>query len=77
MCTEIYAGDRPASEPEIDAVQKFILSLSPNWLSFVSIHSYGALWLHHWEKNDLSMTQSNYIKIVNKIKKFFYFKFEY
>ena len=65
MCTEIYAGKNPASEPEISAVQTFILSLVPNWLSFISIHSYGALWLHHWEKNHPSMTKSNYINIVN------------
>jgi hypothetical protein len=38
MCTDIYAGSEPASEPETKAVQNFILSKSPNWISFVSLH---------------------------------------
>ncbi|CAF1138679.1 unnamed protein product, partial [Brachionus calyciflorus] len=37
MCTDIYAGAYPASEPEISAIQNFILSKKSHWLSFVSL----------------------------------------
>ena len=38
ICTDIYAGSESASEPETKAVQNFILSKSPNWISFVTLH---------------------------------------
>lgn len=64
MCSDIYAGSSPGSEPEIQAIQNFILSKKTSWLSFITLHSYGSYWLHHWEKNDPSMTKLNYMKIV-------------
>lgn len=61
--TDIYAGTKPASEPETKAVKDFILSKSPYWLSFITIHSYGGLWLHHWE-NRTELTKKSFIRIV-------------
>ena len=56
-------GTKPASEPETKAVKDFILSKSPYWLSFITIHSYGGLWLHHWE-NRTELTKKSFIRIV-------------
>ena len=45
MCKIIYAGSEPSSEPETKAVINFIKSLSNKLISYVSLHSYGGLWL--------------------------------
>lgn len=44
-CSEVYAGRYPASEAEIKAIQDYIMSKSPRWVSHISLHSYGAIWL--------------------------------
>jgi hypothetical protein len=38
---DIFAGEKPTSESEASAVQDFILSKKNQWLSYVSLHSYG------------------------------------
>ncbi len=40
-CTDIYAGNHSASEPETQAVQNFILSKKNQWISYISLHSFG------------------------------------
>lgn len=64
VCEEVYAGEKESSEPESKAIQQFVMSKKSRWLSFISIHSYGALWLHHWEKNHPSLTKNTFVKIV-------------
>ena len=44
-CSEVYAGPYPGSEPETNSLMNFIMSKSPRWLSHISLHSYGAIWL--------------------------------
>ncbi len=44
-CSEIYAGPHPSSESEVKAVMNYIMSQSPRWLSYISLHSYGGIWL--------------------------------
>ncbi len=65
VCEEIYAGEKPASEPEVQAIQDFILSKKGEWLSFVTVHSYGGYWLHHWERNNPDFNRKQYIHLVN------------
>ena len=44
-CSDTYAGQNGASEPEVRAFMKYILSRSPRWVSHISLHAYGAMWL--------------------------------
>ena len=44
-CSEIHAGPHAGSEPEVSAVMKYVMSKSPRWVSYISLHSYGAIWL--------------------------------
>lgn len=63
-CEEIYAGSKPGSEPETRAVQDFILAKQGQWISFVTIHSFGGYWLHHWEMNNSDLNSQEYINLV-------------
>ncbi len=60
----MFAGEEAGSEPETRAIQDFILSKKSSWLSFVSIHSYGAMWLHHWESNHSDLNRAAFLKLV-------------
>lgn len=62
-CSYIFAGEEPASEPETKAIQDFILKRKGQWLSFITIHSYGGYWLHHWE-NKQDLKKDHYIELV-------------
>jgi hypothetical protein len=44
-CSDVYAGPNAGSELEIRALTKYIMAKSPRWVSHVSFHSYGAMWL--------------------------------
>ncbi len=61
----------PASEPEVEAIQNFIMSKKGEWFSFVTIHSYGGYWLHHWEKNNPEFNKKQYIDLVTLMGLFF------
>ena len=52
-CSQIYRGSRPFSEPETEAVREFVLSLTPNILVYLSVHSYGQHVLIPWGFDDL------------------------
>ncbi|XP_059470334.1 carboxypeptidase B-like [Neocloeon triangulifer] len=47
-CREIYAGSRPFSEPETKAVSDFILSHKDEIKVYLTMHSYGQVWLVPW-----------------------------
>lgn len=66
ICEEVYAGESPASEPEVRAIQDFIMSKKGKWISYVTLHSYGGYWLHHWE-NNAGLTRSDYMNLVTYI----------
>ncbi|CAK6971049.1 carboxypeptidase O [Scomber scombrus] len=44
-CSNIYCGTKPVSEPEAEAVTKFVGGQSGDFLAFLTIHSYGQLLL--------------------------------
>ena len=47
-CDDTYAGPKPASELETQAVQNAIKNRSGQWEMFFTLHSYGAFWMHPW-----------------------------
>ena len=49
ICSEVYAGASANSEFETVAITNFMLSKKPYWLSYISIHAFGAFWLHDWK----------------------------
>ena len=44
-CSQIYDGRTPFSEPETRAVADFIGARNGTWKAFVTLHSYGQLWM--------------------------------
>lgn len=44
-CSDVFAGPYAGSEPEVKSLMKYIMSKSPKWVSHISLHSYGAMWL--------------------------------
>lgn len=44
-CSDIYAGEKPFSEPETKAHADYILSKNGTWRVFLTLHSYGQLWM--------------------------------
>ena len=44
-CSETFAGPRPNSEPEAAAVSEFMLARNGSWDLFITLHSYGQLWM--------------------------------
>ncbi|KAL1465084.1 hypothetical protein WDU94_004679 [Cyamophila willieti] len=48
QCQQIYAGSGPFSEPETQAVSKFILANNAKMKAFVTFHSYGQYILYPW-----------------------------
>lgn len=48
-CTEIYHGPNAYSEPETEAVRRYILDKAENenvnWQGFITLHSYSQLWM--------------------------------
>lgn len=49
-CSEIYRGPRPFSEPETNAVKRFIMDRSRvgGWELYLTFHSYGQMVLYPW-----------------------------
>ncbi|CAB3388305.1 Hypothetical predicted protein [Cloeon dipterum] len=47
-CSSIYAGSRPFSEPETKAMTDFILSRRDEIKVYLTLHSYGQMWLVPW-----------------------------
>jgi len=49
-CSETYRGTGAFSEPESKAVSDYMYSISGSsfWKGFMSLHSYGQLWLSPW-----------------------------
>jgi carboxypeptidase A2 len=47
-CSETFAGPRPYSEPEAKALSDYMLTLNGTWTLFVSLHTYGQLWMSPW-----------------------------
>ena len=44
-CSETYAGPHAASEPEVQAIQRFLTNKTLPFEVFVTLHSYGQLWM--------------------------------
>ena len=65
-CSEIHAGPYPASEPEVKSVMDYVMSYSPRWLSYISPHTYGAIWLSPYSYSK-SHIQDNFQETVLKI----------
>jgi len=51
--SEIYAGPEPHSEPEVKAIAEFLLN-NTDIEVYISLHSYGQMWLHAWWSADQS-----------------------
>ena len=66
-CNEIYAGQAPFSELESKAIRNFLLSdkYASNWLSFLTLHSFGGFWLYNLDPTNPRFTESHFIKIVS------------
>ncbi|KAK5981948.1 hypothetical protein GCK32_020776 [Trichostrongylus colubriformis] len=47
-CSNIYAGSRPFSEPEIVGLRDLVTWQIPNLVIYASLHSYGQLLLSPW-----------------------------
>jgi len=47
-CSETFAGPAPWSEPEAKAVADFLMSHQGEWDLFITLHSYGQLWMTPW-----------------------------
>lgn len=47
-CSNIYAGAIPFSEPEVTAMKKFIENKVKDLKIYISLHSYGQLFLSPW-----------------------------
>jgi len=47
-CSETFAGPRPYSEPESKALSDYMLTLDGTWTLFLSLHTYGQLWMTPW-----------------------------
>jgi hypothetical protein len=63
-CASDYKGIEPGSEPETHAIQKFILDRAPRWLSFISIHAFGAFWILNREEENFP-NKNEFINHVN------------
>lgn len=59
--SDTYGGTSPASEPEIQAIQKYVESL-PNKLSGIDFHSYGQLILRSWGFTTVSHPNEKWLK---------------
>uniref|UniRef100_A0A914URK5 Peptidase M14 carboxypeptidase A domain-containing protein n=1 Tax=Plectus sambesii TaxID=2011161 RepID=A0A914URK5_9BILA len=47
-CSNIYAGSMPFSEPEVAGIRDFITWQVPDLKLYISLHSYGQIWLAPW-----------------------------
>jgi len=47
-CDETFYGPHAFSEPETDAIQKFIMARQGNWDLYLTFHSYGQYILYPW-----------------------------
>ncbi|XP_033755428.1 carboxypeptidase B-like [Pecten maximus] len=48
-CSQIYTGANAFSEAESDGLRRYIMdNLDENFLSYLTIHSYGQMWLYPW-----------------------------
>ena len=47
-CADTYAGSQPDSELETRAVQGALRKQQGKWDAYVSLHTYGNLWLTPW-----------------------------
>ncbi|XP_057667015.1 carboxypeptidase B-like [Diorhabda carinulata] len=50
-CSETYGGSSPFSEPETEAIRKFITGTIAKWRAYISFHSYGQYILYPWGYN--------------------------
>ena len=48
------------------------MSKKGKWVSYVTLHSYGGYWLHHWE-NNTEFDKTSYLNLVNLIVLFYKF----
>ncbi|KAK6739075.1 hypothetical protein RB195_020885 [Necator americanus] len=66
-CSNIYAGSRPFSEPEIVGLRDLVTWQIPNLIIYASLHSYGQLLLSPWgytqARPDNYLDQRNAAKI--------------
>jgi len=47
-CSETFAGPTPYSEPEAKAVADYVMTLNGSWELFITLHTYGQLWMTPW-----------------------------
>uniref|UniRef100_A0A5S6QAR0 ShKT domain-containing protein n=1 Tax=Trichuris muris TaxID=70415 RepID=A0A5S6QAR0_TRIMR len=45
-CDEIYQGSGPFSEPETDAIRRFITNRNGEFAAFLTLHSYSQIWMY-------------------------------
>lgn len=65
-CSEVFSGPYPASEPEVKSLMRYIMNKSPRWVSHISLHSYGAIWLSPFSYSKTHI-QENFEETVKKI----------
>jgi len=47
-CEDIYSGTAAGSEPETQALVNYLLANSTKFDAYLTIHSYGQMWLYPW-----------------------------
>jgi len=63
-CSDTYAGRAPASELELQAVQRAINASWGHWDSYITIHSYGQWWFTPWGYT--TQLPADYTELYNK-----------
>jgi hypothetical protein len=47
-CAQTYSGVGTFSEPETQAVKHFLEDSGIDFISYLTVHSYGQMWLYPW-----------------------------
>jgi hypothetical protein len=47
-CAQTYSGVGAFSEPETQAVKHFLEDSGIDFISYLTVHSYGQMWLYPW-----------------------------
>ncbi|CAF1015022.1 unnamed protein product [Brachionus calyciflorus] len=82
-CSEVYAGRYPASENEVKAMQDYIMSKSPQWLSHISLHSFGAVWISPFSysrvriQDNFEQTCQKAMSAISKVEELHKFKYRF
>ncbi|XP_078582352.1 carboxypeptidase B-like isoform X2 [Branchiostoma floridae x Branchiostoma japonicum] len=58
-CSDFYHGRSPVSEPEVKGVSDFILQRRGEIQAYLSLHSYGQLWMYPYGYNATKLPKDN------------------